>query len=69
MLTGNYDDFADLHDLIREAQGHHPGILVVRRDNDPRRNMTPGDIVRALHNLEAAGVPVADEYHILNHWQ
>lgn len=69
LLTRNYDDFLDLHLLIVEAHGHHPGILVVRRDNDPRRNMTPADIVRALRNLEAAGLPVADEYHILNAWQ
>jgi hypothetical protein len=58
-----------LHFLIREAQGHHPGILVVRRDDDPRRNMSPHDIVRALRNLENAGVPIANEYIILNAWQ
>jgi hypothetical protein len=69
MLTRNYDDFLDLHDLILAAQGHHPGILVVREDNDPRRDMKPGDIVRALANLEAAGVPIADSYLILNHWR
>ena len=69
LLSRNYRDFELLHLLILQAGGHHPGILVVRRDNDPRRNMTPADIVRALHNLEAAGVPIADEYHILNHWQ
>jgi hypothetical protein len=58
-----------VQDLLRLAGGHHPGILVVRRDNDPRRNMTPHDIVRAIRNLEAAGVPVADQYIILNPWQ
>jgi predicted nuclease of predicted toxin-antitoxin system len=69
MLTRNYDDFLDLHNLILAAQGHHPGILVVREDNDSKRDMRPGDIVRALANLEAAGVPIADSYIILNHWR
>jgi len=69
MLTRNYDDFLDLHNLIVAAQGHHPGILVVREDNDPRRDMKPGVIVRALANLVAAGVQVADSYLILNHWR
>jgi hypothetical protein len=69
MLTRNYDDFLDLHNLILAAQGHHPGILVVREDNDSKRDMKPGDIVRALANLEAAGVPIADSYIILNHWR
>jgi hypothetical protein len=69
ILTRNYRDFEYLHNLIVAARGHHPGILVVREDNDPKRDMKPGDIVRALANLEAAGVPVADSYIILNHWR
>ena len=24
---------------------------------------------RAIRNLEAAGVPIRDEFHILNHWR
>jgi glutathione synthase/RimK-type ligase-like ATP-grasp enzyme len=68
-LTHNYCDFEDLHNLVDVAQGHHPGIIVIRRDNDKRRNMAPHDIIRALRNLEAAGVPVADQCIILNQWQ
>src|SRR5262245_3691242 len=69
LLTRNYGDFEDLHLLVLTAQGHHPGILVVRRDDDPKRNLSPKDIVRAIHNLLAAKIPLADQYHILNHWQ
>jgi predicted nuclease of predicted toxin-antitoxin system len=69
LLTRNYDDFEALHLLIMQAQGHHPGILLIRRDNDPRRNMAPRDIVRALRNLEAAGLPLADHCYELNPWQ
>jgi predicted nuclease of predicted toxin-antitoxin system len=68
-LTRNYDDFQDLHDLIGAVHGHHPGILVVRLDNDPRRDLTARGIVRCLRNLEAANVPVADQYIILNQWR
>jgi predicted nuclease of predicted toxin-antitoxin system len=69
-LTRNYEDFEDLHNLVVDVgRGHHPGILVIRRDNSPRRNMAPRDIVRALRNLEAAGVPITDQYIVLNGWQ
>jgi hypothetical protein len=69
ILTKNYDDFEDLHNLILEAQGHHLGVLAVRQDNDPKRDLTPPGIVRAIRNLVAAGVPIADQYIILNHWR
>jgi predicted nuclease of predicted toxin-antitoxin system len=68
-LTRNYADFELLHLLVLEAQGQHPGILVVRRGADTQHAMTPRDIVRAIGNLEAAGVPIADQYIILNAWQ
>jgi predicted nuclease of predicted toxin-antitoxin system len=70
ILTRNHDDFDDLHDLVvLAANGHHHGILVVRFDNNPRHNMSEGDIARAIRNLENASVVIADSYHELNHWQ
>jgi hypothetical protein len=70
VLTRNYLDFEDLHDLVvSAANGHHGGILVVRYDNNPRNNMSAGDIARAIRNLEKAGVAIADSYYELNHWQ
>ena len=69
LLTKNHDDFEDLHQLIQGAQGQHAGIIAVRVDNDPSRDMKDHDIVRALANLEDAGVPIANEFHILNHWR
>lgn len=69
LLTRNHDDFRDLHLLVQAAGGRHAGILVVRSDNDPSRDMKDGDIVRALQNLEQSGVPLANEFHILNHWR
>ena len=70
VLTRNYKDFEALHDLVvLAANGHHVGILVVRYDNNPRNNMSSGDIARAVRNLEASGVAIADSYHELNHWK
>jgi hypothetical protein len=68
-LTKNHDDFWILHNLIKQAQGHHPGIGVVRQDNDPTRDMTPKGIVSALRKLEAADVPIQDEFTFLNLWR
>lgn len=67
LLTRNHDDFEDLHMLLQSAGGMHPGLLVVRFDNDPSRDMKDRDVVRAISNLEAAGVPIGNEFHILNH--
>ena len=69
VLTRDFEDFTDLHDLIMAAGGHHPGVLVVRFDNAPRHNMTDGGIATAIHNLESSGVIIADQLHVLNHWR
>jgi predicted nuclease of predicted toxin-antitoxin system len=68
-LTHNRRDFPFLHELVLEVHGHHPGILLVRRDNVSKRDMSPADIVRAIRNLINAGVPMEDQLHILNHWR
>jgi predicted nuclease of predicted toxin-antitoxin system len=68
-LTHNYGDFEDLHELLTEARGHHPGICVIRRENDHKRNLRGIGIVRAIQNLLATSVPIADQYVILNQWR
>jgi predicted nuclease of predicted toxin-antitoxin system len=69
LLTRNHDDFEDLHLLVKATGGQHPGLVVVRSDNDPNRDMKDRHIARALGNLEGAGVAIANEFHILNHWR
>jgi predicted nuclease of predicted toxin-antitoxin system len=69
LVTHDHDDFDELHALVIGSGGHHPGVLVIRRDNDPTRDLKPPGIVRAIHNLEAAGVPIADLVHVLNQWR
>src|SRR5947209_11328495 len=51
LLTHNYDDFQLLHELVILVGGHHPGVLVVRKDNDPTRDLKPHHIVRAIRKL------------------
>jgi hypothetical protein len=69
LVSKNHDDFKDLHLLVQATNGQHAGIVVVRADNDPQRDMKDADITRAVHNLDQAGVPIRNEFHILNHWR
>lgn len=69
LVTRNHDDFLDLHEVVQAAQGTHPGMLIIRFDNDPTRDMTSRQIVRAMAALEAAGVPLRNHVYILNHWR
>jgi len=69
VTTRNHKDFRLLHSLVQASGGRHPGIFVVRRDNDPTRDMKDREIVRAIANLEAAGVPLVNGLHVLNQWR
>lgn len=69
LLSANHDDFRELHELILAAGGHHPGIFVVRQDNDKKRDLKPHGIVAAIGKLCASESPLPDTLHILNHWR
>ena len=69
LLSRNHDDFRNLHNLIIQTGGIHPGIAIVRRENDIRRDMTPHTIVRSIENMLAANVPVENQFIVLNHWR
>ena len=58
-----------LHPLVVGSGGHHAGVLIVRKDNDPKRDLDARGIVRALRKLINAGAPIADELIVLNHWR
>jgi predicted nuclease of predicted toxin-antitoxin system len=64
LLTHNHKDFKILHDLVMTVTGHHPGILVVRKENNPKRDLTKPGIIRAIGKLLASGVPLSDAFHI-----
>ena len=69
LVTRNHDDFLELHEVVRTGHGTHPGILIIRFDNDPTRDMTPRHIVTAIARLEAVGIPLENQVYILNHWR
>ena len=69
LLSGNHHDFLLLHELVVGSTGHHPGIVIVRKDNDPRRDLSVRGVSLAIAKLEAAGVPIADSIHVLNQWR
>ena len=68
LLSRNHADFQALHTLVLAAQGHHSGILIVRKDNDAR-DMKTYEVVKAISRIQAAQVAVANEITILNHWR
>ena len=65
LITRNPDDFLLLH----AAQADHAGLLLVYRENNPTRDMTAPDVVRAIQNIVTAGLPFAGQVHVLNHWR
>lgn len=69
IITKNPSDFQHLHDL----DPHHSGILAVYQDNDPSRDMSDAEIVKAISNLQAAaqsgGDPIPGKFHSLNDWR
>lgn len=69
LITSNPSDFRDLHHVWQRDGRSHPGILLICEDNIKGKDMEPADIARAVANLLASGVPIANELHVLNHWR
>jgi hypothetical protein len=69
IITKNPADFKALHDL----DPRHSGILAIYQDNDPSRDKSNADVVRAVRNLEEVvqqgGPPIRGEFHTLNDWR
>jgi hypothetical protein len=49
--------------------GRHPGILIIRFDDEPSRNLSHRAICTALANLASAGIPIDSQVHVLNQWR
>ncbi|NEO82813.1 MAG: hypothetical protein F6J87_00910 [Spirulina sp. SIO3F2] len=65
VLTRNCGDFLALH----QVNPKHPGILAIYQESNPERNMGYRDVVRAIENLQAAGLVLADQFVVLNQWR
>ena len=69
VLTADRVDFWDLLNLIVTCGGTHPGILVVRFDNDRTRDMKPKHVVAALGKVVRSGISIVTQVVVLNAWQ
>jgi len=47
----------------------HSGILFIYEEKEVSKNMSRVQIVVAINNLVASGLPIANEIHNLNHWR
>lgn len=64
LLTRNCKDFQALH----QVNPNHPGILGIYRERQYSKNMSFQEIVKAIANLEAANIPLANQFISLNQW-
>jgi predicted nuclease of predicted toxin-antitoxin system len=69
VLTRDDEDFEDLHTLVLAAGGRHPGILVVRYENDSIKDMKAKHIAAAVNKLAKAGISCTDSFIVLNQWR
>jgi hypothetical protein len=68
-LSKNYTDFLPTHNLVVGSGGRHTGIVVIREDDDRRKNMSYRAIVTAVGKVEQAYADFTDEYITLNDWR
>ena len=69
LLTSNPADFIALHQQWHAEGQTHSGILLVYYDNVKVKDMKPRDIVSALENLLASGLPLTNAIYNLNQWR
>lgn len=69
LLTKDPDDFIDLHDQWQATNRAHSGILLIYEEKDVSKNMNRVEIVAAIDNLLASGLPIANQIYNLNHWR
>ena len=69
LLTKDPDDFLELHLYCQTTNRSHSGILLVYEEQEVKKNLSRAQIVLAIDHLVAAGVPLANEVHTLNHWR
>jgi predicted nuclease of predicted toxin-antitoxin system len=69
VLTRDYEDFTELHDVVLAARGEHPGIMLMRLDNDPTKDMKQGAMATAVDRIEASGLSLINQLFVLNHWR
>lgn len=54
VMTRNCEDFCNEAAALKAAGGHHHGILLRYEKNDPEKDMSYDDIVRAVGKIDRA---------------
>jgi predicted nuclease of predicted toxin-antitoxin system len=62
VITSNCDDFTELSNAHIAAKEHHPGVLLVFQYNNPNKDMSVADIIKAIANFEATGAPIQNTH-------
>ncbi len=69
LMTRNAAHFIVVHERwIREGRSH-AGILAVYRENNPARDMRPGEIAAAVSRLDESATPLRNSFQNLNFWR
>lgn len=69
LLSHNCPDFLQLHQEFHAAGRSHGGIFVIYRSHNPRKDMKPRDILRAIDRIEQSGLQLENGFFKLNEWQ
>jgi len=71
LVTKSPADFLTLHNQAGQAGVAHPGVLAIYQDNDPTRDLSNAEIVKAIGNVEAAFGPggLSNQFIVLNHYR
>ena len=68
VFTQNCEDFVLLAQSVISTDSHHPGIILLHKTNNPNKDMSYPDIVKAIENLIETGIPMLDSIHCLNQY-
>lgn len=69
LLTANTRDFLALHQAWLVEGREHAGLLLLYRENNAERDMTYGQIARAVSRFEQSDIPLYNTYQNLNMWR
>jgi hypothetical protein len=68
LFTQNCEDFVSLSEAVISSGGNHPGIILLYKNNNQKKDMSYQDIVKAIDNLIKTGVPIPGSVHRLNQY-
>lgn len=68
LFTQNCEDFVSLSESIVSNGGNHPGIILLHKNNNQKKDMSYPEIVKAIDNLIDTGIAIPNSVHRLNQY-